>query len=233
MALEIFDEDDSDDAWFKSPQSTFRGSPRGCDSNNDKKVEVSDIICTARTFFGLTCNAPVSAAAAALPVVTTPGAILARPGLAVAVPVQFTANGNAIASMAFTLNFDPSQFTFDPADNDLDGLPDAITLPAANGLFRMAAYDAAHGRLRVLVAGVVMPLPLLADGQMVTVELSGSPGATAQLGRLTLTDVSLGGAEGQAVPAESGSTSGGLANQLFMPFVQQTSRIFLPLVKQE
>jgi hypothetical protein len=219
-ALEIFDGDTSNNSWLQSPKSTFVGSPKGCDSNNDTVVAVSDIICTARTFFGLGCTAPVLAAAAATPLVTAPSAVPATPGMAVDVPVQFTANGNAISSMAFTLNFDPSQFTFDPADNDSDGVADALSFNVPTAVYRMAVYDAAHGRLQVLLTGVSMPLPLLSDGAVATVQLVGAAGGSTQPASLTLSDVSLGSESGQTVPVEIGATDAWFGFKVFMPMAQ-------------
>ncbi len=219
-ALEILDDDDSGISWLHSPKDDFRGSPKGCDSNNDTVVAVSDIICTARTFFGLGCAAPVLAAAAATPVVTAPSAVPATPGMAVDVPVQLTANDNAISSMAFTLNFDASQFTFDPADNDGDGVADALSFNVPAAVYRMAVYDAAHGRLQVLLTGVSLPLPLLTDGAVVTVQLVGAAGGSTQPASLTLSDVSLGSESGQTVPVEVGSTDAWYGFKVFMPMAQ-------------
>jgi hypothetical protein len=226
-ALEIFDTESSNtdsrhvhkDSWLYSPKSAFAGSAKGCDSNNDKRVLVSDIVCTARLFFGYSCDSTVVSAAAGLPVVAAPSASLASSGMTVDVPVEFSTNGHAIASMAFTLSFDPSQLSFDALDNNSDGLPDAITFNAPQEVYRLAVYDAVHGRLQILLTGIALPLPLLTDGTVVTVQLTGVAGVATQPASLTLSDVSLGSDEGQTAPVEVVYTGSRLGNNLFIPLV--------------
>jgi uncharacterized repeat protein (TIGR01451 family) len=225
-AIEIFDIESTNsdsqhvhkDSWLYSPRGAFAGSAQGCDANDDRIVDVTDIVCTARRFFGLTCNTTAARAAVAA-VVAAPGAILVSPGAAVDVPIQLTANGNAIVALAFTLTFDPQQLAFDPADSDGDGLPDAVSFNAPADLYRMVVYDAELGRIQVLLTGIAVPLPLLSDGIIATVQLTGRAEANAQPAGLTLSNVSAGSEEGQTVPIEVGATGVWLPNRVFMPLV--------------
>jgi len=226
-AIEIFDVESTNTdsqhvhrhSWLYSPRGAFPGSVRGCDANEDRLVDVSDIVCTARRYFGAACGVTAARTADALPVVAAPAAIAAAPGVAVAVPIQVVTNGHALASLAFTLNFDPQQLAFDSTDSDGNGLPDALALHLPGNVLGMAHYDAEQGRLQVLMTGVALPLPLLVDGAAATVQLVGRAEANGQPASLTLTDVALGSEEGQAVPAAVAVADAWQSNRVFMPLV--------------
>ena len=83
----------------------------------------------------------------------------------------------------------------------------------------MAVYNAESGRLQVLVTGVSLPLPLLTDGAIVTVHLTGRAGSDAQVASIALTDVSLGSEQGESVHSDAGSPGDWLPNKIFLPLV--------------
>lgn len=96
------------------------------------------------------------------------------PGVAVTLPVEFDNSGNTISAVAFSLDFDPAGLAFDPTDADLDGIPDAVTLPAGMPPVVVVDHDPSDtdGELDVLLADLSgTPLP---EGVIVEVELTPS-----------------------------------------------------------
>ena len=227
-AREIWDSESTDstsqdlapDSWLWTPSGSYAGSAQGCDSNNDRKLAVADLVCTARLFFGATCTVGVAAAASEPAVVAAPAAVLASAETAVEAPVYLQTNGSNVGAAAFTVNFDPAQLRLDPTDGDQDGIPDAVILNAPAGMLRMVMYDAAPGQIHIMLSGVVMPMPTLADGKLASITLTGSAQATGVLTQVTLTDVSLGDADGNEVPAEVQVLApDGIQPGLFLPMV--------------
>ena len=226
-AREIWDVESEDsgtqdlnpNSWLWSPLGSYHGSAKGCDSNEDRTVAVSDILCTARRFFGASsCGASVAAAASAPAVVAAPAAVLASANASVDVPISLETAGSNVAALAFAMNFDPTQFTFDATDADQDGVPDAVTLNVPPSMLRMV--DVTSGKLNIMVAGIAMPMPELSDGIVASIQLVGSAQASGALAPVTLTDVSLGDAEGGAVPAEVVSLAPeGLIPGIFLPMI--------------
>ncbi len=100
--------------------------------------------------------------------------VVTSPGIAVTLPVTFANSGNAISALAFSLDIDPTGLAFDATDADLDGIPDAVTLPAGMPPVVVVDYSAADtdGELDVLLADLSgTPLP---QGVIVEVELTPS-----------------------------------------------------------
>ena len=84
----------------------------------------------------------------------------------------------------------------------------------------MVMYDAALGQIHIMLSGVIMPMPMLADGKLASIYLTGSAQATGALAQVTLTDVSLGDADGNEVPAEVQVLApDGIQPGLFLPLV--------------
>ncbi len=230
-ALEIWDvestlntsQDLAPDSWLWSPMlgsKSYAGSAQGCDSNNDRKLAVSDLLCTARRFFGATCVVGVAAADASPAVVSAPAAVVASAETQVEAPVYLQTNDSHVGALAFTVNIDPAQLRLDPADADEDGVPDAVLLNAPAGMLKMVMYEPALGQIHVMLSGVVMPMPILSDGKIASIQLTGSAQATGSLAQVTLTDVSLGDAEGNSVPAEVQVLNpDGLNSGLYLPMV--------------
>ncbi|MCB9156606.1 MAG: hypothetical protein H6645_05770 [Caldilineaceae bacterium] len=132
-------------------------------------VNVADIICTVRLFFGDACAPAVvvaadvqSGAAASLRVAN----VVASAGAAVDVPIMLHSNGD-LAAAGFTLNYDAASLRFDAADADGDGLPDALALHLPAGV--QAWTQVSDGQIQVALAGLSLPLPTLADGALATV----------------------------------------------------------------
>jgi len=222
IAIESFDTewtggDPIPDSWLWTPLGTYGGNALGCDANADYTVEVSDITCAARLFFGLTCAAGRDGRVQAAQI-AAPASVVAAPGSTVAAPIILTANGHAIAAAAFTMQIDPA-LVFDTTDADADGVPDAVSFNTPAGFFKMVLYDAPTRRLQVLVAGLVMPLPVLPDGAFATVHLQGAASATGGAAPINLNDVSLGSVEGNEVEVIVAPI--GMLNRVFLPAVER------------
>lgn len=227
IAIEYFDDEGTyggltSPHWLLSPRGTYGGSAIGCDANADRVVGSGDIGCAARQYFGLACGTAVAAASIAPPVVAAPAAIAAAPGANVTLPVSLQSQGNGVASLAFAVKVDTAQFALDPTDADEDGIPDAVTLNAPTGMLRMAFYDPAAGEIQIVLAGMVMPLPVLEDGIVANIQLVGKPGATGSAAAVALENVSLGDTEGGALPVqvELVAPEGSLP-RIFLPFVNR------------
>ena len=226
--LEIFDTDESIN-WWKTYTGSFPGSPRGCDSNASENgltgtlasVDSADIICTVLIFFGNnSCTMAVAAAAVAQPAsLIAPTDLSGAAGSTVAVPVTLESAGNSVAAATFVLTFDSAAASFDPTDSDGNGIPDAVTLNVPASMAATVIYDADASRIQVAVYGTTLPMPVLSDGVLATIELQ----VTAGTSDLTLTQASLGSDAGQSIPvvvdSDTVPTTGNGA--LFLPLLSQ------------
>jgi hypothetical protein len=229
--LELFDVESTDvsgtlplpSSWLWTPKGAYAFSARGCDSNDDRTLEVSDLQCTVRRFFGKSCSAGgVQAADAQAPaVVSAPGKAWATSGAVAAVPLLLETNNHDVAAFAASIVFDPARLRLDPADADRDGVPDAVHFHLPPGMYRAAAYDTAAGRVDLVAAGVAKPLPKLVDGQVVTLDLTIVDDAESAAA-LALANLSLGDSEGGAVPVAAGTTGAEApGGRMYLPAVMQ------------
>jgi hypothetical protein len=225
IAIDVFDVENeswaegelAQNSWLWTPEGDYAGSAQGCDANADRTLAVADITCAARLFFNLSCTLGRDGRTQAAQI-AAPASVAAAPGSTVAAPIVLTANGNAVAAAAFTMQIDPA-LVFDPADADADGVPDAVSFNTPAGFFKMVLYDAPTRRLQVLVAGLVMPLPVLPDGAFATVHLQGAASATGGAAPINLNDVSLGSVEGNEVEVIVAPI--GMLNRVFLPAVER------------
>jgi len=89
-------------------------------------------------------------------------AVQATQGIPLSVQVAFDNGGQVITALVLSLDLDGDRLTFDPVDADLDGLPDAVTLPAGRPSITVIDYDPADsdGEIDILLAELSgMPLP--------------------------------------------------------------------------
>ena len=128
----------------------------------------------------------------------------AAPGTAASVPLVLQTKGQAVSAFAATIVFDPAALRLDPTDADGSGVPDAVHFQAPTGTFSLARYDPGAGRLDLVAAGVVSPLPRLADGILVTVDFLPADGGAGTATPLHLDNLSLGSPSGAPVPVVPG-----------------------------
>jgi hypothetical protein len=91
----------------------------------------------------------------------------------VAAPVHLSPNGATVTSVLFSLDFDQTCLVFDPADDDGNGMPDAITVHLPPAFVVSTVYDArdADGELDVILADYSPPYTPLPDAVLLTVRL--------------------------------------------------------------
>jgi len=217
IVLETFDADEP--WWLNAPQSTFPGSPRGCDANGSEYIDVADVVCTVLVVFGnssCTGSSLLAANAAAV----EPAVLAVDPtvnGSTVSVPVMLDAKGAAVAGAAFTLVYDPAQAVLDESDADGDGIPDAISFATAAGLKHSVSVDAANGRIKIAVYGLSLPLPTLENGMMASVRLQAR--GDGALNSLSLADAALGNVAGANTPVEVEVSGASQTLHLYLPAI--------------
>ena len=135
------------------------------------------------------------------------GAVSAPPAATVSVPITFKANGHAISTLLFSIDFDAAVLTLDPTDADNDGIPDAVSIKLPAGLTAMVTLDTGDtdSELDVLVTGLKAPLPTVPDGTVAVVTFRPKPGAAPSGAETTVRFAStplpsFGSTAGQSVP---------------------------------
>jgi len=182
LAQEFFDGDDNNNPAATSGGS-YPGNP-GCDANQDSHIGASDVTCIGQIFFKGpgACQADVSAATSATPVLSIPHQLAATSGGKVTVPIILQTNGSAVNSLLFAVNYDEKALNFDSADNNHDGIPDAITFTLPQPFLNSVTFDkeGANGELRFVVTGFSAPPTALKDGPLlsVTFDVAQLPTAT-------------------------------------------------------
>ncbi len=118
------------------------------------------------------------------PVLDMPVQAPAEAGSTVTLPVNFTANGNSVSTIIFSVDFDESLLSFDPSDNNFDTIPDAITFNVSPFVFSVGvSYDPADtdGELDFSISDISPPLTALADGVLLTITLNtGEPAGLSE-----------------------------------------------------
>jgi hypothetical protein len=230
IQLEIWDTNNPLD-WRLIYLGDYNGSPVGCDANSSRNgldgtqpsVDIADVTCTVRLFFGEECTPIMGAASLQSAASLRVGSPLQiANGGTVAVPVALDTAGQSVASAAFILEFDPALFGVDPADADGNGIPDAVAFTLPDSFAKSVLVDNEQGQIKVAVFGTSMPLPLLHDGVIATVTLYGKASVMGQ-SIVGLERVSLGSDQGQSltVVSDSGIITFGAANSsLFLPLLQ-------------
>ncbi len=239
IVLEIFD-NDSDNAWWKTYLGSFIGSPLGCDANNSKNgtgntpvdsVDAADISCAVLVYFDgnppcSTGGSPVAAGKLATATLQIGDSLTAQAGETLNVPITLETAGNRVAAAAFALDFDEAKLNFDPADNDNDGIPDAIHFNTSARFTKIVHYNAELSRVEVAIFGVTVPLPVLDSGAVATVTLQVNAASDTSSAPLHLVKASLGSDQGQTVPLtvvdQDAQITGQAANKaVYLPLVTQ------------
>ncbi len=232
--LEIFDGDG--DFWLDAPGGAFNGNPQGCDANADTQINAADIICTVLIIFNEpdACTSAIGAASSAAPAATLQLAdtITAKPGENVVIPIIFTGNGNQVAAATFAISLDNPALSFDPSDNNGDGMPDAVSFQLPAGFVTTARYDAEHKQLQFSLADLSVPLSTLPDGQLATIALHVNGLDSGQTTKVavafaTTQRASLGNDHGQSAPVV---TADGAVTIITDDGAEQINKLYLPVV---
>jgi hypothetical protein len=139
------------------------------------------------------------------PNLTIPNQLPAIPGASVAVPVNYTANGNDISSLIFSVDLDENWLDFDPTDGNGDGIPDDVALNLPAGFNASVSYDASDtdGELDFFLGDTFPPLTGLPDSTPATITLTAGqpcPPTEAPVGFSGDPAPSFGNTAGQSVP---------------------------------
>lgn len=107
------------------------------------------------------------------PQLAIPGNFNAIVGEQVTLPIELTANGESVAAIAFSLDYDEGCLSFDDTDGDFDGIPDdlAFTLPPSYSPSVFFDLGDSDGELDVVVVDIP-PTVVLPDGPFAAVTLT-------------------------------------------------------------
>ena len=119
----------------------------------------------------------------------------------------------------------PPSLSFDASDDNGDGVPDAIDFAIPGSM--VSTVLAKEGSIQVALYGVNLPLPLLADGEVATVNLTVAPGAAGTAG-LSLQRVSLADDLARSLTIETSDGAIQIGDRVLD--VTFSDRIFLPAV---
>ena len=129
--------------------------------------------------------------------------------VSVVVPVNLTTNTSPVSAVAFTFDYDETCLTFDPVDDDSNGIPDNVSLQVNPSDFQLGADTALQGpgKIRVVVSPQNNdPLPLLGDETLVdlTFDVPTTPCTTSAV---IFTNLSAGDNQGQseAITSQGGT----------------------------
>ena len=205
LPLEIFDNDDGT-SWLDVYKGDFPGSPKGCDANADKQVDMADVICTNLIITGQnSCSTAQLARRAGMASVLSVGQGVAL-GDSIRVPIKLTRHRNAVAAASFSFHFEEEIFSFDPTDSDGNGIPDAITFQQPNGALNSATFDAEKNQLNFIVGDTPFKMNTLNDGTIatITVHIKEEAQAADRDGNISanfrLTNASLSDTQGRTIP---------------------------------
>lgn len=134
-------------------------------------------------------------------------------GASFTLPVTLQSHGHTVAATAFSINYDEQWLSFDPADGNGDGVPDALRFrgPASFSLSVMVDNNDRDGEIDVVIADLFPPISALPDGIVVELTLraaSSTSPVDAPVKFSTAPNVSFSTATGQSIPAPSGGVDG-------------------------
>lgn len=133
----------------------------------------------------------------------------------ITVPITLNTNELAVAAATFSVDYDANCLNLNPADNDEDGIPDAVVFNLPPGFQASVQVDQGDedGEVDIFVADVLPPLDALTDGLIATLELSAlcqpTPGSKidASVNFAMAPYATFSNADGRTIP---GSTHDGL-----------------------
>ena len=152
IGLEIFDGDG--DFWLDAPSPTFAGSPVGCDANVSLVIGAADVVCTNLLLFGESCGNRTGRDEELLPFWPRLEISTSFDGSIDWIRGTLVPNGNAVGSLAFSLDLDPAHYNLSRIDMNADGIPDRLRFPAGNPDLARVSFNAedTDGELDILLA---------------------------------------------------------------------------------
>ncbi|MGW8143856.1 MAG: TolB family protein [Anaerolineales bacterium] len=238
LVLELFDGDGvlpSD-----TPFGTHAGNSIGCNPNQDIVVDAGDLSCTVLIIWGggsAACTGTVAASSllssASIDKVSLviPDKMPAIPGQHISVPVKFDPQGMSVSSAVFSIDFDQTWLTFNDADGNKDGIPDAIKLDLPAGFVASTSYDSkdTDGEIDVVVYYPGSGQASLPEGYLLTVKFGiGGPTGNfvAEVNSSPEPPASFGSPAGTSLPGTMVDGSIWIfntsINQIFLPFSVDT-----------
>lgn len=119
-------DDDDGTNYIDAPESTFFGSPQGCDANGSTEITVADYTCANLILFGNQCGPVRSPNATALPEVNVSTRFEDD---IVWLQTRLFHNGHSISGFRYQLVFDEDFYDMSYIDINEDELPDRIVFP--------------------------------------------------------------------------------------------------------
>lgn len=173
----------------------------------------------------------ITPASTASPVLSIPSTVVATAGRSLAVPLRFRGNSTQIASTAFSVNYDETLLSFDPADANNDGMLDAIQFALPAGFQGSIHFNSADtdGELDFFVGDLSPPLGIITDGVLVEITFIATNVNTLTTAAVTFSTsppATFGNINGGDVP---GTASGGSIRimpdtsslKLYLPFLRK------------
>ncbi len=165
------------------------------------------------------------------PSLTIAADVPATPGGTAQVPLTFKAGGAEIASLAFSVDYDSALLSIDPADEDGDGVPDAVAFDLPGAFVTIVSLDPtdADGELDVVITDLIPPLARLPDGDLVQVTFdAGDPaGPLSSPVRFSRDPpASFGSTSGTSIPGATADGSvrfgAGVAGRIYLPLLHRS-----------
>ena len=160
------------------------------------------------------------------PSLTIPSEILSEPNSVVEIPVSFAGDGNLIANLAFSIDYDETWLDYDPLE------PDSISfnLPADNFGSCVVDKTDTDGEIDCTVVDPLAPLNPIPDGTFLTIKLQ-----TLNPSGVTIADVdfsqdppaSFGNTDGQSVAGVAVNGSVKIGHNL------SSGKVYLPILKKD
>ncbi len=155
-----------------------------------------------------------SSASQSFPELSIPPNVPADAGQPVVLPLTFAGNGAGCSALVFSIDYDETRLSFDPADADGDGVPDSLAFSVPSAFGYSATFDAADtdGEIDIFIADTFPPLVTLPDGPPVQVTF----GVLSGVSGLASVDIS-------SQPAPSCGTPNGTS----VPVTTQGGSVFI------
>lgn len=139
------------------------------------------------------------------PSLIMPAQIPASPGETVTVPVNFEPSGNSVCAIAFSIDYDQNLLALNPADNDHNGIPDAVKSYVPSGFVVSVGFNPSDtdSELDISIFDMSLPFNEITAGTLFTIDFTtGFPSQSteAAVNFSEQPSVSFGSTGGQSIP---------------------------------